>query len=360
MAAIAAYPEISCTKDTNIKVNPGTKFSDWYGGGLYRMHVDNSLNPSDEKVYQFLDKVFTEVAQLFPASYIHVGGDECYKGFWAKDDGCKALMEKLNTRHVEDLQGYFMNRVKDIIKKKGKKVIGWDEVMEGGMSNEATIMFWRGWLAKDIVPKIKKGGYKVIMSPTNTNYFDYFQGDRTIEPTVYANLRLKDAYKFDPAPEGLDDKMVLGGQSNLWTEQVQNFRHAEYMTFPRAWATSEILWSPKGTNQNWEKFLGKVENHFKRQESAGIKVAYSIYDAIVTFKKDKGNLFAELSSEVPGVDIYYSIDESMPDNYSPKYKEPVLIPPDAAITLRVQTFRNGKPNGHLITIGPEIIKEKRK
>ena len=360
MAAIAAYPELCCTKDTNIKVNPGTKFSDWFGSGMFKMHVDNSLNPADEKVYQFLDKVFTEVAQLFPAQYIHVGGDECYKGFWAKDDGCKALMEKLNIRHVEDLQGYFMNRVKDIIKKKGKKVIGWDEVMEGGMSNEATIMLWRGWMVKDIVPKIKKGGYKVIMSPTQTNYFDYVQGERTIEPPVYANLRLKDAYKFDPTPEGLDDKMVLGGQANLWTEQVQNIRHVEYMTFPRAWATSEILWSPKGTNQNWEKFIGKVETHFKRQEIAGVKVAYSIYDAIVTFKKEKGNLYAELSSEVPGVEIYYTIDESMPDNFSVLYKTPVLIPNDAAITLRVQTYRNGKPNGHLITIGPDIIKEKRK
>jgi len=360
MAAIAAYPELCCTKDTSIKVNPGSKFSDWFGNGTFKMHVDNSLNPSDEKVYQFLDKVFTEIAQLFPAPYIHVGGDECYKGFWAKDANCKALMHKLKIRHVEDLQGYFMNRVKDIIQKKGKKVIGWDEVMEGGMSNEATIMFWRGFYAKDILPEAKKGGYKVIMSPTTTNYFDYFQGDRTIEPPIYANLRLKDAYTFDPTPEGLDDNIVLGGQSNLWTEQVQNFRHAEYMTFPRAWATSEILWSPKGINQNWGNFVAKVESHFKRAEAGGIKIAYSIYDPIIQYKKEKDKLFIELSSELPDVDIYYTLDESMPDDFSIKYKERFQIPQDAAITLRLHAYRNGKPIGHLITVGSEILKSKMK
>ena len=360
MAAIAAYPELCCTKDTSIKVNPGTKFSDWFGGGMFRMNVDNSLNPSDEKVYQFLDKVFTEVAGLFPAAYIHVGGDECYKGYWAKDPGCKALMERLGIRHVEDLQGYFMNRVKDIIQAKGKKVIGWDEVMEGGMSNEATIMLWRGWLEKDIIPKAVKGNYKIIMSPTSTNYFDYFQGDRSVEPPVYANLRLKDAYKFEPVPVGADEKMILGGQSNLWTESVQNFRHAEYMIFPRAWATSEILWSPKGTNQNWEKFVGKVEEHLKRAEASGIKVAKAIYDPVVTFKKEGSELFVEMSSEVPGVEIFYTIDDSMPDDFSPKYTDPVLIPADGVITLRVQAYLHGKPSGHLVAVGSDVLKAKAK
>jgi len=360
LAAIAAYPEISCMKDTNTKVNPGSKFSDWYGNSTFKMHVDNSLNPSDEEVYQFLDKIFTEVALLFPAPYIHVGGDECYKGYWKKDPNCKALMEKLKTRHVEDLQGYFMNRVKDIIQKKGKKVIGWDEVMEGGMSNDATIMFWRAFHGPDVLAMAKKGGYKVIMSPTSTNYFDYFQGDRTIEPAVYANLRLEDVYKFDPTPEGLDDKMVLGGQSNVWTEQIQNFRHVEYMTFPRAWATAEILWSPKGVNKDWNRFVGKVEKHILRAEAAGIKVSHAIYDPVVQFKKEKGALLIDLSSEVPGIDIFYTIDESMPDNFSSKYKEPVLIPAEGAITMRIQAYRNGQPIGHLITLGTELLKGKMK
>lgn len=360
MAAIAAYPELCCTKDTSIRVNPGSKFSDWFGNGMFRMNIDNSLNPSDEKVYQFLDKVFGELAQLFPGQYIHVGGDECYKGYWEKDSACKALMEKLKIRHVEDLQGYFMNRVKDMVKAKGKKTIGWDEVLEGGISNEATLMLWRGWLSKEIIRKAKTGGYKVVMSPTNTNYFDYYQGDRTIEPPVYANLRLKDAYKFEPLPEGADEKMILGGQANLWTESVQNFRHAEYMTFPRAWATSEVLWSPKGTNANWSDFVERVEANIGRAEAEGIKVARSIYDPVVQFKKEKGVLLVELSSEVSGVDFFYTLDESMPDSLSTRYKEPIRIPTEGAITLRIQAYRAGKQCGHLITLRPDLLKEKSK
>ena len=113
MAAIAAYPELSCTKNPNTFVNPGTSFSDWYGDGTFKMNIDNTLNPSDEKVYEFLDKVFTEVAMLFPNPYIHVGGDECYKGYWARDEGCQELMKKLNIRHVEELQSYFMKSGKN-------------------------------------------------------------------------------------------------------------------------------------------------------------------------------------------------------------------------------------------------------
>jgi hexosaminidase len=121
MAAIAAYPELSCKKDTNTRVSPGMNFIDWYGNNTFRANIENALNPSDENVYVFLDKVFTEVAALFPGQYIHVGGDECYKGYWAEDEGCKALMKKLGIRHVEDLQGYFMNRVEGILKKKRQK-----------------------------------------------------------------------------------------------------------------------------------------------------------------------------------------------------------------------------------------------
>ena len=144
MAAIASYPELSCTKDTSIQVNPGSNFAIWPGDGTFKMLIDNSLNPSDENVYVFLDKVFTELAGLFPNPYIHVGGDECYKGFWEKDSGCQMLMKKLNVTEVEKLQGYFMNRLEGILKAKGKKLLGWDEILEGGISPEATVMSWRG------------------------------------------------------------------------------------------------------------------------------------------------------------------------------------------------------------------------
>ncbi|HKK43238.1 MAG TPA: beta-N-acetylhexosaminidase, partial [Bacteroidales bacterium] len=217
MAAIASYPELSCSKDTSTKVNPGSSFSEWFNDGTFKMRIDNTLNPSDEKVYEFLDKVFTELAALFPGQYIHVGGDECYKGFWMKDPGCQALMKKENMKSPEELQSYFMKRVETILKSKGKKLIGWDEILEGGLAPEATVMSWRG--IKGGIQAAKMG-HDVVMTPTTYAYLDYQQGERTVEPLMYASLRMEKCYSFNPVPEGVDPKYILGGQGNLWTEQV--------------------------------------------------------------------------------------------------------------------------------------------
>lgn len=345
MAAIAAYPELSCTKDPNIKVNPGTRFSEWYGNGTFKMLVDNTLNPSDEKVYDFLDKVFTEVAMLFPGQYIHVGGDECYKGYWEQDTGCQALMKKLNIRHVEDLQGYFMERVQKIVESKGKKMIGWDEILEGGISPGAAVMSWRG---------VKGGieaahlGHDVVMSPTTYAYLDYNQGDQTVDPPIYAGLRTHKSYSFEPVPDGVDAKYILGGQGNLWTEQIPTLRHAQYMTYPRGWALAEVYWSPK-EKKNWDNFVQRMESHFKRSDIAEVNYSRAIYDAIVIASMKDGKLMLELEAEVPNLDIYYTIDDTMPDGYSNKYSKPVELPA-GPITLRVVTYRDGKPIGHLITL----------
>jgi hexosaminidase len=353
MAAIASYPELSCTKDPNIKVNPGTPFSEWYGNGTFKMLIDNTLNPSDEKVYEFLDKVFTEVAALFPNPYIHVGGDECYKGYWAADADCQALMKKLNIRHVEDLQGYFMNRVEGILKAKGKKLLGWDEILEGGISPEATVMSWHGIKSGIEAAKMK---HDVVMTPTTFTYLDYQQGEETIEPPIYAGLRLKKCYSFNPVPEGVEAKYILGGQGNLWTEQVANLRHAEYMTWPRGWALAEDFWSPN-EKKNWTNFVQRVESQFARNEIAGVNYSQAVYDPIITTRMQNGKMILEMESEMTGLDIYYTIDDSMPDNYSAKYTKAVELP-EGPITLRVITYRNGKPIGHLITLNPEDLKNR--
>jgi hexosaminidase len=345
MAVLAAYPELSCTKDPNIKVNPGTPFADWYGNGTFKMKVENTLNPSDEKVYEFMDKVLTEVAMLFPNPYIHVGGDECYKGFWARDPGCQALMKKLKIRHVEDLQGYFMSRVEKILIAKGKKLLGWDEILEGGISPGATVMSWRGM--KGGIEAAEQG-HDVVMTPTTYCYIDYNQGDPTIDPPIYAYLRLQKTYSFEPVPDGVDAKHILGGQGNLWTEQIPNLRYAQYMTYPRAWALAEVFWSPK-TAKNWEKFTQKVENHFTRADVAEINYSKAIYDPIVKTKWEDGKLVIEMGSEISGVDLHYSIDDTMPDSYSTKYNQPFALP-EGPITLRVVAYRNGQAIGHLITL----------
>lgn len=353
MSAIASYPELSCTKDPDTKVNPGSSFSEWFDNGTFKMNIDNTLNPSDEKVYEFLDKVFTEMAAIFPNPYIHVGGDECYKGFWTKDAGCQALMKKMNMTKPEELQAYFMKRVETILKSKGKKLIGWDEILEGGLAPEATVMSWRGIKGGIEAAKL---GHDVVMTPTTFAYLDYQQGERTIEPPIYADLRLTKCYSFDPVPEGVDARYILGGQGNLWTEQVVTLHHAEYMTWPRGWALAEDFWSPI-SSKNWTNFIQRVENQFLRADLEGVNYSTAIYDAIINVKGKEGKMTAELGSEVPGLDIYYTIDGAMPNTYSPKYIKPVDIP-EGPVTLRVVTYRDGKQIGHLITLKPEDLKKR--
>jgi hexosaminidase len=353
MAAIAAYPELSCKKDTNTRVSPGMNFIDWYGNNTFRANIENALNPSDENVYVFLDKVFTEVAALFPGQYIHVGGDECYKGYWAEDEGCKALMKKLGIRHVEDLQGYFMNRVEGILKKNGKKLIGWDEILDGGISPEATVMSWRG--IKGGIEAAKMG-HDVVMSPTTFAYLDYVQGERTVDPPIYASLRLKKCYSFEPVPDGVEAKYILGGQGNLWTEQVPTLRHAQYMVFPRAWALTEVYWSPK-ENKNWDNFILRVERQFERSDIAEINYSKAIYDPIIKTKRVNGKLELSMETEASNLEIFYTIDDAMPDNLTSKYSMPIVLP-DGPITLRTITYRDGKPIGHLITLKREELEKR--
>jgi hexosaminidase len=353
MAAIASYPELSCTKDTTIMVNPGSNFAEWYGDGTFKMLIDNTLNPSDERVYEFLNKVFSELAALFPNPYIHVGGDECYKGFWEKDPGCQELMKKEKLDHVEQLQGYFMNRVEKILNAKGKKLIGWDEILEGGISPGATVMSWRGMEGGIEAAKM---GHDVVMTPTTFAYLDYTQGDPTIDPPIYAYLRLNRTYSFEPVPDEVDGKYILGGQGNLWTEQIPTLRYAEYMTYPRAWALAETFWSPK-EKKNWENFIKRVETQFCRSDVADQNYSRAIYDPVIRTTMKGSKLWLVMESEVPDLDICYSIDDTMPDDHSAKYTEPVELP-DAPITLRVVAYRGDKPMGHLITLNLKELKER--
>jgi hexosaminidase len=359
MAAIAAYPELCCTKDTSIKVNPGSKFSDWYGNSTFRMHIDNSLNPSDEKVYAFLDKVLGEVAALFPYEYLHIGGDECYKGFWKNDEGCQALMKKLGTKHVDDLQAYFIGRVSDIVTAKGKKMIGWDEILEGNLPKNATLMFWRDFKGKEVemqLAEAAQNGHTIIMSPNKKTYFDFYQGDKNIEPPMYGGVRLKEVYEFEPVPAYLPEKAVLGGQANVWTEHIPTYSHVQYMTFPRAWALAEVLWLMKD-KKDWNNFATRTEKHFERNEKNNINYAKSVYDAIITPIKKDGELWIEISTELPDLEIYYTTNDAMPTHYDTRYKQSFRISQPNITTLRVITYRNGKPIGNLIQWkGEDLLK----
>jgi hexosaminidase len=169
MAVLAAYPELSVNKTPKF-VNPGSKFSEWYGDGTFKMLIENTLDPTNEKVYEFAEKVMTEVASLFPGEYIHMGGDECYKGYWEESKDVQAFMKKNKIKDVHELQSYFVKRIEKIVKAKGKKLIGWDEILEGELPSDATVMSWRGM--KGGIEAAHKG-HKVVMSPTTFAYLDY-------------------------------------------------------------------------------------------------------------------------------------------------------------------------------------------
>ncbi|MBS1663356.1 MAG: family 20 glycosylhydrolase [Bacteroidetes bacterium] len=348
LAAIVAYPELSCTPGVDkYKVRSGERIMDWHKGGFDAL-IDNTLCPANEKIYPFLDKVFTELAQLFPFGYIHIGGDECAKNFWEESDAVKALMKKENLKNMEEVQSYFEKRVEKIVESKGKKVIGWDEILEGGLAPNSAVMSWRG-IAGGI--QAAKMGHQVVMSPTTFFYLDYMQGDAAVEPPVYASLRLNKTYSFEPVPDSVDPKLIIGGQANLWTEQVYNTRHMQYMIWPRSMAVAECLWSPK-EKKDWNSFTKRVEANFDRLDVEEVKYARSMFDAIITPKKDyAGNrsIVVELDTEIKGLDIYYSWDNSNPDNFYPKYTGALNVPKDAS-WLKVITYRDGKPIGKQINI----------
>ncbi|MFH6768994.1 family 20 glycosylhydrolase [Gaetbulibacter aquiaggeris] len=351
MAALAAYPELS-TKQESKFVNPGSKFSEWYGNGTFKMLIENTLNPADEQVYEFVDKVFTEVAQLFPGDFIHMGGDECYKGFWEEDEKVQLFMKENNLSNSEELQSYFVKRVEKIIQSKGKKLIGWDEILEGGLAEDATVMSWRGMKGGIEAAKL---GHHVVMTPTTYSYLDYTQGDHSVENVIYNDLSLETCYSFEPVPENTDPKYILGGQGNVWTEKIPTMPFAFYMTYPRAFALSETLWSPKEL-KNWNDFIPRVEEHFTRFDNAHLNISKAVLDPIINVYIKDDQLLCELKNSIPDTEIFYTINNTYPVKFGLKYNEPFVIP-EGNLSLRTQTFRNGMPIGRALKIHrSELVK----
>ena len=352
MAALAAYPELSTKKEPKF-VNPGSKFAEWYGDGKFEMLIENTLNPADEKVYEFVDKVFTEVAALFPGQYIHMGGDECYHGYWEADPKVQKFMKKNKIKNTHELQSYFVKRVEKIINSKGKKMIGWDEILEGGLAEGAAVMSWRGMKGGIEAAKM---GHEVVMSPTTFAYIDYTQGDHSVENPIYADLSLEKSYSFEPVPEDVDPKFILGGQANLWSEVIPSLQYAYYMTYPRAFAIAETVWSPK-ENKDWDNFVQRTEVHFSRFEDADTSISKAVFDPIITVYMYGDKLMCKLENSIPDTEIYYSVDNTYPVQFGEKYSAPFEIP-EGKLSLRANTYRNGKSLGRELII-PRTELEKR-
>jgi hexosaminidase len=344
LALIASYPGLSCTKEQY-------SLSPQYQPG----NVDNVLCVANDSTWLILDKIFTQIAGLFPGEYIHVGGDEANRSFWTKDPKDIALMKKEGISTPAGLQSYFEKKLEKLIVSKGKRMIGWDEILEGGLAPEAAVMSWRG---TEGGIKAAGMGHQVVMTPTSYCYLDYCQGDPLIEPAAGGRLKLSTCYAFEPVPEGVDPKYILGGQGNLWAENVPNGRHAEYMTWPRSLALAEVLWSPRD-KRNWPDFVQRVTWQFKYMDAAQVKYACSAFDPVITGIKDTaGNLKVKLDTEAPGLDIYYTFDGTDPDNFYPKYDGKPLDIPKGATEIRVITYRDGEPAGRQINCPLTVVAQR--
>jgi hexosaminidase len=341
LAALTAYPEYSCT------------------GGPFELRnkwgvEDNVYCAGNDKTFEFLQDILEEVIPLFPGKFFHIGGDECYKGFWEKCPKCKMRMQKEHLKNLEELQSYFVKRVAAMVQKRGKQVIGWDEILEGGLAPEAIVMSWRGM--KGGIEAAKQG-HSVIMTPTDHCYLDFYQGDPTVEPNTYSMLRLQDCYKYQLIPDSVDASLIMGGQGNLWTESVPHYRQVEYMIWPRALAISETLWTDARL-RNWKFFVNRVEQQFERFDRSGVNYARSIYDPIIYPHWDKERqLKIAMKTEIEGLSLFYTFDNTIPDIYSNMYTDTLSIPKNASM-LRIAAYKGQEQAGRLIDITIDVLKKR--
>jgi len=330
-AALAAYPKLSCTGGP-FTVLPGGV---WPITDIYCAGKDST--------FFFVEDVLSEVMALFPSKYIHIGGDEATRTEWEKCPDCRRRMKMEGLKNTGELQSYFIKRIEKFVNSKGKVLLGWDEIIEGGLPEEATVMSWRGFEGGI---EAANQGHDVVMSPTSYCYIDYFQGPMDQEPPgIGGYLPLSKVYDFNPVPEGIKpeaSKHILGGQVNLWTEYVPNSKHAQYMAFPRLAALAEVLWTKKEL-RSWPDFSRRIQLLMKRYDQAGINYSKSAYlvTASTSIKPDQNKLEVALKSELDGLEIHYTLDGSEPIASSSIYQQPISI--EKTATLKATSLINGQP-----------------
>lgn len=266
-AAIAAYPELSCFPDEATK-HPA-KVS-WYGDSTGKQvqqawGIYPDVFAPTEYTFKFLENVLDEVIALFPSTYIHIGGDECPKENWKRSAFCQQLIKEKGLKDEHDLQSYFIQRIEKYLNSKGRQIIGWDEILEGGLAPNATVMSWRGEKGGIEAAKQK---HNVIMTPNSYVYFDYAQNKQEDSLVIGGYLTVQKVYNYEPVPAALaaeDTKYILGAQANVWSEYMKTPAKVEYMVFPRMSALSEVLWSRK-ESRNWSDFEKRMEKQTKRYE----------------------------------------------------------------------------------------------
>jgi hexosaminidase len=313
MAAINSYPFLTCNGENS-----------W--GKLFT----KPICPGLETTYEFAQNVFTEIMDIFPSKYIHIGGDEVDRTDWGKSDSCKALMQREGIKDLPALQSYFINRMEKFFNSKGRKLIGWDEVIEGGISPTAIIMYWRTWVP-DAPVKAVKNGNTVIMTPGEPLYFDY-------QPDQYSIYKV---YHFNPIPKVLNTeeaKSIIGAQANIWTENIPSEKRADYMYMPRLTALAELLW----TNQpdKYDSYLKRLVQQYRRMDA--LKINYRLPDLPNLLNQyvftDEGKL--SISKPLPSLTIRYTTDGTLPDSKSRVLPSPLSITNNELVKVAAFT-----PNG---------------
>lgn len=337
-AAIVAYPELG------VVPAPEKVSNDW-GIHTYLYNVE-------EQTFSFIEDVLREVMELFPGEYIHVGGDEAVKDQWQASPRIQQRMQELGINNEAELQSYFIKRIDRFLNANGRRLIGWDEILEGGLAPDASVMSWRGL---DGAVEAARAGHDVVMTPVSTLYFDHVQSSSKYEPPgrpgVYS---LKAIYDFEPVPGVLNKEEVqhvLGAQANIWTEHIRTPERVTHAAFPRAAALAEITWSPV-EQRNWDNFLDRLVPQFVRYEKLDLNFARSAFEVQfdVSYNKNENNYQLSLANQVNYGTIHYTLDGSEPDLTPQAYEHGLVL--SSGTTLRAATFKN---NYRLSTVTDYVI-----
>mgnify|MGYP003373485752 CR=1 FL=1 len=333
-AALACYPELSCGLGKTYVVR------DYYD-------VFDEVYCPKEHTFRFLEDVLTEVIDLFPSHYIHIGGDECPKKAWKKCSHCQALMKQLNLPDESALQSWFIHRIEKFVNSRGRDIIGWDEILEGGLAPRATVMSWRGE-AGGI--EAARQQHSVIMTPGEYCYFDFYQEDPEEAPLAIGGyLPLDKVYSYNPLPGELtaeEQKYIIGVQANIWGEYIQTPDYFEYMTFPRLIAMSEVQWT-QPERKDFASFARRLDREFERLGYRGVNACRHFYNVLIEggWKEEKKTFEVDLHTLCPDADIRYAIGDSVITPSSARYEHPIVLTEEA--TVYAQAFRQGKPLGNV-------------
>ena len=332
LAAIACYPELSCGLEDHYET-------------ATRWGIFKQVYCPKETTFEFLEDVFDEVFELFPSELIHIGGDECPKASWKACPDCQALIRKLGLKDEYELQSYFVTRMEKYINSKGRQIIGWDEILQGGLAPNAKVM---SWLGEEGGIKAAQQHHEVVMSPHYKYYLDYWQADPYSEPLAMSGpTTLRTMYDYEPVPEVLtpeESKYIIGVEGCVWTEYMPTPERVEYMAWPRMCAIAETGWTRRV--KEWDGFVQRLEKHFGRLDGMEVEYCEAFFSPMIVFHKDTPhNMVVTMTVDAPGAEIHYTLDGSVPTADSPKYEIPFSI--NRSQTVTAAAYRDGRQIGEI-------------